>query len=180
MIYSKRLRLRAAERSDIPRFTAWLNDPEVRQFLVLNTPLSTAEEEQWFERMMARPPVEHVLVIEIKTEEGWRPIGNTSFMEVDWISHGAEVGILIGEKDCWNHGYGRDVMRLMLRHGFNTLNFHRIWLRVIADNSRGMRAYEHAGFVHEGRLRQDVYRDGKYMDLLVMSVLREEWQDSDF
>jgi RimJ/RimL family protein N-acetyltransferase len=87
---------------------------------------------------------------------------------------------MIGEKDYWNRGYGREVMKLMLRHGFNTLNLHRIWLRVFEHNVRGIRAYEHAGFIHEGRLRQVAFREGRYYDLMVMSVLRPEWQDSDF
>jgi diamine N-acetyltransferase len=180
MIYSNRLRLRSAEKTDIPRFVNWLNDPEVRRFLLMAYPLSQAFEEKWFDSMIERGLAEQVLVIEIKTEDGYKPIGNTSFMDVDWVSRHAEVGIFIGEKQFWNKGYGREAMRLMLRHGFNTMNLHRIMLRVYEHNLRGIKAYEHAGFVHEGRLRQDVYRDGEYRDVLIMSVLRPEWRDVDF
>ncbi len=180
MIYAKRIRLRAAERDDIPQFVAWLNDPEVLQFLMRNMPLSKAEEENWFDRMLQGPAAERVLVIEASTDPGWKAIGNTSFMDIDWVNRSAEVGIFIGEKDYWNRGYGREVMKLMLRYGFNTLNLHRIWLRVYEHNTRGIRAYEHAGFVHEGRLRQDSFRGGRYYDTLIMSVLKTEWQDSDF
>jgi RimJ/RimL family protein N-acetyltransferase len=177
MIYSTRLRLRAAEKSDIPRFVSWLNDPEVRQFLLMAYPLSQAFEEKWFEAMVARGMEEQVLVIERKTADGYEPIGNTSFMQIDWVSRNAEIGIFLGEKSIWNQGYGREAMRLMLRHGFNTMNLHRIYLRVYEHNLRGIKAYEHAGFVHEGRLRQDVFRDGAYRDVLIMSVLRPEWRD---
>ena len=180
MIYANRIRLRGAERDDIPQFVIWLNDPEVLQFLMRNLPLSRADEENWFDRMIQRPPAERVLVIEVKTADGWKAIGNTSFMDINWQDRNAEVGIFIGEKDYWNRGYGREVMMLMLRHGFNSLNLHRIYLKVFENNLRGIRAYERAGFVHEGRLRQDIFRDGRYFDLLVMSVLRTEWQDSDF
>ncbi len=180
MIYSNRLRLRAAEREDIPMFVAWLNDPEVTQFLLHQLPLSKADEEGWFDRMQKSPPPEHVMVIEIRQEQGWKPIGNTSLMDINWIDRVAEVGIFIGEKDEWNKGYGTDVMKLMLRHGFTTLNLNRIYLRVFDFNARGIRAYERAGFVHEGRLRQDIFRKGSYHDVLVMSVLRDEWQDSEF
>lgn len=180
MIYARRIRLRAAEREDIPRFVAWLNDPEVRQFLLLSLPMSRAEEEGWFERMLKSPPPEHVLVIEAQTDDGWMPIGNTSLMNIDWVSRNAEVGIFIGEKSYWSRGYGREAMKLMLRHAFKTLNLHRVFLRVYEHNQRGIRAYEHAGFIHEGRLRQDVFRDGRYYDVMIMSVLQPEWQDSDF
>jgi RimJ/RimL family protein N-acetyltransferase len=55
------------------------------------------------------------------------------------------------------------------------LNLNRIFLRVDADNSGGIRAYEKAGFIHEARLRQAGFRDGDYRDELIMSVLRSEW-----
>lgn len=175
MIYGERLRLRAAERDDLPRFVAWLNDPEVIQFLLINLPMSLADEENWFAQMQAQPPAEHVLVIEIKEGDEWRPIGNTSFMGISWVNRSAEIGIFIGEKALWNHGYGREAMSVMLKHGFETLNLNRIFLRVYETNLRGIRAYEHAGFKHEGRMRQDIYKAGRYYDVLLMSVLRDEW-----
>ena len=63
----------------------------------------------------------------------------------------------------------------MLQHGFETLNLHRIYLRVYSTNPRARRSYEKAGFVLEGTLREAVYRHGKYADIHVMSVLRSEW-----
>jgi diamine N-acetyltransferase len=180
VLYSKRLRLRAAEKADIPRFVIWLNDPEVRQFLLMAYPLSQAFEEKWFESMVDRGMAEQVLVIERKMDAEYEPIGNTSFMNVDWVSRNAEIGIFLGEKNVWGQGYGRETMRLMLRHGFNNMNLHRIYLRVYEHNMRGIKAYEHAGFVHEGRLRQDVFRDGAFRDVLIMSVIRPEWEDQDF
>ena len=104
-------------------------------------------------------------------------IGNSGFFNIDWRNRGAELGIVIGDKAYWNKGYGTEVMRLLLHHGFTTLNLHRIFLRVFEGNPRAIRAYEKAGFVHEGRMRQAEFRDGKYLDVLLMSVLRPEWQE---
>jgi RimJ/RimL family protein N-acetyltransferase len=87
------------------------------------------------------------------------------------------VGLFIGDKSCWNKGYGTEVMRLLLRHGFGTLNLNRIFLRVDEDNYGGIRAYEKAGFLLEGRERMGGYRNGKYHDILRMSVLRSEWEE---
>jgi RimJ/RimL family protein N-acetyltransferase len=53
-------------------------------------------------------------------------------------------------------------------------------LQVYEHNIRGIKAYEHAGFVHEGRLRQDVFKEGVYRDVLIMAVIRPEWQDEEF
>jgi Acetyltransferases, including N-acetylases of ribosomal proteins len=175
MLYGTRIRLRGDERNDLPKFVEWLNDPEVRRYLSMSLPISQATEENWYEGMLKRPPEEQPLGIEIKENEGWELIGNCGFFDINWRRRSAEVGLFIGEKSCWNKGYGTEVMRLLLRHGFETLNLNRIFLHVDTDNLGGIRAYEKAGFIHEARLRQTDFREGKYCDDLIMSVLRSEW-----
>jgi len=175
IIYGDRVRLRSAERSDLEKFIIWVNDPEVTAGLTLFLPMSSVDEEKWFENAMQRPQEQKPLVIDMKYGDGWRLIGNSGFFDFDWLAHAAEVGIMIGDKSIWNQGYGTEVMTLLLRHGFGTLNLNRVYLRVYADNKRAIRAYEKAGFVHEGCMRQAVYKNGKYNDILFMSVLREEW-----
>ena len=177
MIISETVRLRAIERQDLPLFVAWLNDPEVRQHLLVNIPLSLAQEDGWFDRMLARPLEEQPLGIEVRTPEGWRLVGNCSFFDLDWRNRCCEIGIFIGDQEYWGRGYGTQVMRLMLKYGFNTLNLNRVYLRVYESNPRGIKCYEKAGFRHEGRLRQAIFQDGRYIDLLMMSVIRFEWSE---
>jgi RimJ/RimL family protein N-acetyltransferase len=179
MIYGKRTRLRHVEREDLPRFVKWLNDPEVRQGLAMYLPISHAEEEKWFENMLERDRDEQPLAIEIQLDEGWTLIGNCGMFNLDWRNRSAELGIFIGDKAYWDKGYGTEVMRLLLRIGFMTLNLHRIYLRVYDNNPRAVHVYEKTGFVHEGRQRQAEYRDGHYLDLLLMSVLRPEWNEAE-
>jgi len=182
MIYGERIRFRRDERADIPKFAAWLNDPEVRRYLSMNLPVSQVNEEQWFENMLKLPGEEQPFAIEIREtsskEDGeeWRLIGNCSFMDIDHTARSAEVGLFIGDKACWNKGYGTEVMRLLLRTGFNTMNLNRIFLRVDEANKGGIRAYEKAGFKLEGRFRQATFQDGEYRDILIMSVLCSEWE----
>ncbi|HVN55256.1 MAG TPA: GNAT family protein [Anaerolineaceae bacterium] len=176
MIYSTRLRLRAPERSDLPRFVTWVNDPEVTAGLLLYLPMSLEDETSWFESMQKRPPAERPMVIEIREGEGWLPVGNCSFFNLDSRIRSSEVGIMIGEKSFWNQGYGTEAMALLLRHGFETLNLNRIYLRVFANNPRAIRSYEKIGFVHEGVERQGEYKAGQYIDVLLMSVLRSEYE----
>lgn len=177
MIYGERIRLRAIERSDLAHFVTWLNDPDVYKNLLIYLPLSQTNEENWYENILTRPMDEHPMVIEIQQKDDWLPIGNCGFIDIDWRSRSGELGIFIGEKQLWNKGYGTEAMRLLLKHGFNTLNLHRVALEVYATNLRGIRSYEKAGFIHEGGKREAIFRDGKYIDLLQMSVLRKEWED---
>lgn len=176
MLIGERIRLRAAERSDLQTFLRWVNDPEVTRGVALYRPFSFSEEESWYDGMLSRPPDQRSLVIEIRPDGvSWLAIGTMAFHEIDWRNRSAEFGILIGEKTYWDHGYGSEAVGMLLKHGFATLNLHRIFLRVFADNPRAIRAYEKAGFVQEGRLRQAEYHEGQYVDVYVMSVLKDEW-----
>jgi RimJ/RimL family protein N-acetyltransferase len=176
MIYGERVRLRHVESEDLPQFQEWLNDPEVRHGLALYLPLSFTEEQKWFENMLKSPIEERPLVIEVRQADvDWQMIGNSGFHNIDWRSRSAELGIFIGDKAYWDQGYGTEVMKLLLKTGFSTLNLHRIYLRVFEDNPRAIRSYEKAGFVHEGRQRQAEFHDGEFHDVLYMSVLRPEW-----
>ncbi len=175
MIYGKRIRLRGVERGDLPKFYEWLNDPEVIQGLSIHLPLSMAEEEKWFEKIAGMDQSEKPLAIEIKDGDGWRLIGNAGLFNIEQPNLSAEFGIFIGDKSVWNKGYGTEVTELILRHGFETLNLHRIFLRVYAANARAIQAYKKAGYVLEGTMREAGYRNGKHVDLHFMSVLRQEW-----
>ena len=174
-IYGERIRLRAPERNDIPMFVRWFNDAEVTAGLSLFLPMSLAQEEQWFENMLKLPAVEHPMVMEVQQGDDWLAIGNVGLMAFDNVARSAEVGIVIGEKEYWDQGYGSETIKVLLKHGFETLNLHRIFLRVTSFNERAVHAYEKIGFVHEGRLREAVYYQGTYHDMLRMSVLRHEW-----
>jgi len=175
IIYGERVRLRAVEREDVKKFYMWVNDPEVTRHLSLYLPMSTVDEENWFDSMTKRNPSEKALVIEVRDGNGWKMVGNCGVFGIDTVNRLGELGIMLGEKDEWNKGYGTETMTLLLHHCFDTLNLNRVFLHVYAENLRAKRAYEKAGFVEEGCLREAVYKHGNYDDVIVMSVLRSEW-----
>lgn len=184
MIIGDRIRLRAVEHDDLPTFLKWINDPEVRQGLGVYLPLSMLDEEDWFEGVRKRPPDEHNLVIEAKesTQEvgeiAWKMIGGCGFFNLVGHARSAEFGIMIGDKSYWDRGFGTEAVRLLVQHGFDTLNLNRIHLRVLENNPRAIHVYENVGFIHEGRQRQAEFKHGVYIDLLVMSMLRSEFRSS--
>ncbi len=175
-IYGERVRLRSMEREDVKKFYEWVNDPDVTRGLALYLPISMTDEERWFENASHRDPHEKPLAIEIRDGDGWKLIGNSGVFDIEWTNRSAEIGIMIGEKSLWNQGYGTEAVGLLLRHCFETLNLNRVFLKVYADNHRARRAYEKAGFVEEGRMREAVYKFGRYDDIILMSVLSSEWQ----
>jgi RimJ/RimL family protein N-acetyltransferase len=88
----------------------------------------------------------------------------------------AELGIALHETRFWNGGYGTDAVRTLVDGAFRALPLQRIELFVYPDNARAIRCYEKAGFAREGVLRSREYRRGQYDDVVIMSVLHEEWE----
>jgi len=179
MIYGKNLRLRAIEKQDLVHFVAWLNDREVTENLLMKNPLSMAQEEHWYEKILEQPPEAQPLVIEAHVGNEWFMLGNVGLFDFNWHEHCAEVGIFIGDKRFWNHGYGSEAIRLMAHHALFDLGLNRVYLRVFETNPRAIHAYEKAGFVLEGRLRQAHWHDGKFVDELVMSIIRSDWHEEE-
>jgi RimJ/RimL family protein N-acetyltransferase len=177
---SERLWFRALEAADAPRVATWINDPRVRKHLATRVfPLSLEAEEEWVKRVSAPPSpsaaVEQV-VLAFGPQGSETPIGNTGLHGFNWIIRRAEWGIVIGEPEYWNQGYGREVARRMLQYAFEDLNLNRVELRVNTANAAALKAYAAAGFVREGTLRQAAWVEGRHEDILVMSVLRQEWK----
>lgn len=177
MILGEKVRLRPIEREDLPRFVEWFSDPEVRRYLGMVLPFSLAQEERWFDSLQERLEKQELVMLTIETSEGVH-IGNVSLTDINWKDRYAELGITVGDRDYWDQGYGTDATRAMLRVAFDDLNLHRVFLRVHADNARGIRCYEKAGFQREGTLRESVFREGAYRDMVLMSILASEFDSN--
>ena len=67
----------------------------------------------------------------------------------------------------------------MLAYAFEELKLHKVMLRVLAENARAKRSYEKAGFVQEAYLRDEVFLEGSYRDVILMAILKEDWRNSD-
>lgn len=167
------VQLRPIERDDLPRFVAWFGDPEVRRHLLLYLPFSLAQEERWFENLLERLERQEEVILAIETSDGAH-IGNIGLHSIDWKNRSAEMGITIGEKEYWNQGYGTNAIRTLLGLAFREMNLHRVFLRVDADNGRGIHCYEKAGFRQEGTLREVTFKEGAYCDQYLMSILQSE------
>jgi RimJ/RimL family protein N-acetyltransferase len=174
VIRGKQVYLRPAERQDLPTFLRWFNDADVLRNLAMRAPMSDAAEAAWFDRMLAaQGTTDYHFVICLLADD--RPIGTIGLHGLDFVNGSAEFGIAIGEKDEWGKGFGADATRAICDFGFGELRLERIGLHYYAGNERGRRAYEKAGFVHEGTLRRAHYARGEHHDVHVMGLVREDW-----
>jgi RimJ/RimL family protein N-acetyltransferase len=165
--------LRPLAEEDLDRCMRWINDPEITATLGRRLPMSRTLEQEWLTSQY-KSDKDFGLAIVIK--DGDVHIGNCGLHQIDYQNRNAEFGILIGEKEYWGHGYAPEAAKLILQYGFEELNLHRISLEVYSHNKRAQRAYEKAGFVHEGTMQESYFRNGTYHDTLVMAVLKSDWR----
>ncbi len=173
MIEGKRVRIRALKKTDIDEIMKWINDPEVKQNLLMRYPISRNQEEKWIENAMDETDPRNK-AFAIETKDGVY-LGGIGLHRIDWEDRNAEVGIVIGKKEYWNKGYGTDAMVAILNFAFNQMNLHRVYLRVFEFNRRAIRSYQRCGFKKEGVLRDDRFSNGKYHDTIIMGILKEEF-----
>ncbi|MGD0697459.1 MAG: GNAT family protein [Terriglobia bacterium] len=166
--------LRSYERADLTLMADFLHDDDVTRLLFMGLLPSNIEllNEQW-EQDQRNPNQVAFAVCDKQSDEF---IGTTGLYGVHWVMRTAEFRVFLGNKKFWNLGIGTDCTKMMVVYGFDKLNLNKVWLGVNAENKGGVRAYEKAGMVREGVLRQEQYRNFRYYDAIRMSMLRSEYE----
>ncbi len=164
--------LRPLEVEDAAVMQPWMNDHAVIRNLVIHKPTNLQTEEEFVRRAAKR---DEQIVFGIVIRRTDRLIGTTGFHAIRWKDRSVGFGIEIGVKSLWGRGHGTEATRLMVEYAFQTLNMNRVWLKVYEDNDGARRAYERVGFRKEGVLREEAWREGRYWDSVLMSLLRDEW-----
>jgi RimJ/RimL family protein N-acetyltransferase len=174
MLSGNRVVLRPNEPEHLPNYVRWFSDPDVLTYFGPYRPMNLASEQAWYEAQN-----KDASVVNFACEFEGRHIGGCGLLRINHAQQNAEVGLFIGEKALWDQGLGKDILRTIVSYGFDYLNLHRVYLRVFAENTRAVHAYEQVGFVREGCLREAEWRHGRWHDLLLMSVLGHEWGSAD-
>ena len=175
MIASGRVYLRPFEPSDAELYRRWRADADPMSLAGWHhrAPMSLAEVEHRISKFVTDPSDDFVTFLICLVEDD-RPIGEAMLGSIDRRNGSAELGIFIGESGEWGKGYGTDAVNAITDFGFAELRLERIWLNVWTENPRAQRAYEKAGFRHEGSLRDAAFVHGGRDDQLVMGLLAGE------
>lgn len=164
--------LRPLEKSDLPLCCRWMNDSEVRHFLLNQSLPSLHQEEGWYDSLQKS---DRDLVLVITDKSNHTPIGTVGLHGIDWRNRIGTTGALIGEKEYWGKGFGTETKLLLLKHCFDTLGLEKICSNVLATNPRSKAYLEKTGYREEGCRRRHFLVDGKKVDNYIMAIFREDF-----
>ncbi len=153
---------------DLGRLFAWLNDPQAARWDQPYRPVDCVAYKDWLDRLSS----DHSQVLfGIRKSAVPQCIGFLQFKNFHPVHRAAELSIRIGAECDRGQGLGTRAIRLALAYAWNTLNLHRVSLTVFANNSRAIACYRNVGFREEGVMRDAVFIEGKWLDVVAMAIL---------
>lgn len=172
-------KLRELERDDIKKINKWRNDPNL--IACLGAPYRYINEDvdsDWYDHYIhSRNNAVRCAIIEAAKEDD--VLGLISLMNINYINRSGELHIMIGNSENRGKGIGTFAVKAMIEHAFLNLNLRRIELGVLENNAPAIHLYEKCGFIREGIKRESNYKNGEYISMIFMSILKTEWKESE-
>lgn len=170
MIVGNKIILREKRLTDAWNDYLWESDPELAQLDA--APMINFT----FQRYLADfaneldncPPTSRRFSVE--TLEG-KHIGNCSFYDISETKSQAELGIMIGDRDYWDRGYGTSTVTAMVDHIFRETSIDRIYLKTLLSNDRAQKCFQRCGFTTYGHLDKDGF------SFILMELHRHQWSE---
>jgi RimJ/RimL family protein N-acetyltransferase len=163
--------IRPVEERDLPAMVALRSDPRVWTTLGDITMVNLDRQREWYQSIRASERSRYYVLLTSRIDF----LGIVRTDEIAMVNRSMRVGGDIQPR-YQGRGYGTRMFRLITKYAFDYLNMNRLWLLVLETNAVGRRLYRNAGFTEEGRQREAVFRNGKYEDYIMMSLLRSEYR----
>ena len=173
VLESQSLILRGLGEEDIDKLLVFQNDHQLKKLTISwPLPVSRTKVRSWLE---ALSQADDEVAFGIVKKDINELIGVMRLMKIDWWHRKAELATYIGDPRYQDRGLGKEAWRVLLDWAFQDLGLHRVHARILSENSRTIRAVKSLGFQIEGTLREDIYQERRYKDVVVMGLL-----DSDY
>lgn len=167
-----RIYLRAFEPDDYKTSIVWRNDDQIWNMLGgTKYFVSEAYEKKWIEDTIFNSK-DIRLAVCLKDDDKY--IGNVYITNIDMLNRTGTSHVLIGEKSCWGKGYAGEALRLLLDYAFNERGLHRITALVLESNTQSVKMFTKLGYKQEGILRQSIYKNGRFNNQIILSILNEK------
>lgn len=163
------LLFRLPTQDDVDRLIELKNNKVAARLLGGNTPIYTKEGiSKWIDAHNANPE-ELLLVVVDKYRDVI--IGHVGLYDIDSIAGKTEFGILLGDNESRGKGYGTKCTMTMVNYAFESLKLHKVTAEVLEENKASEAMFKKCGFSVDGILRDHVFKNDKYYNVLAMSIL---------
>lgn len=173
---TERLLLRPLEETDAPKLYRWINQPEMREYITIRTPISMLAERDWIVSIMKQSAPPHDIVFGIVLKESGELIGTTALHYIDWMNRRATTGSYIGDKENRGKGFGKESKQAVLRYAFTELDLEKIKSEVNATNEASQKCLESCGYTREGVRRSEMFLNGRRVDSILYGITQADWR----
>jgi UDP-4-amino-4,6-dideoxy-N-acetyl-beta-L-altrosamine N-acetyltransferase len=165
--------LRPLELADIARVLAWRNLPEIAAYMYTDHRISEAEHARWFAGALT-DDTKRYWIIELDRE----PVGLANLYDITTLQKRCYWAFYLADDRVRGKGVGSFTERFVLQHVFDEMRFDKLCCEVLATNEGVVKMHQRYGFAIDGVLRRHVIKAGERVDVVTMSLLREEWSAS--
>lgn len=170
-ICGQRIYLRPITEEDTGRVVRWRNEKSVVDNFIYRKPISEAEHRDWLKNKVATGLVHQFIVCGNEDDVA---LGCVYLQNFEKENRKAEEGIFLGERRLCGKGIGTEAAELMLSYAFGTLGLHKLVARVLAYNRSSIRMHEKAGYMREAYLKEELFLNGRYEDLILFGAINPE------
>ena len=168
-----RLYLRDVRLADVDdAYYRWMNDPDVTRYL--ETRFYPNSQETLRDYVSSKVGDHENVFLAIVLKETNQQIGNIKLGSINWVHRIADIGVLIGKRECWGQGYATEAIRLVVDYAFSMLNLRKLTAGCYGSNQGSIRAFEKVGFSVEGVRKQHYSYNGEYVDGIMLGLIRSE------
>lgn len=162
------------EEEDGEALRGWRRKPHVARFFPSFDPISKLDQKEWMTSIQRKSDRIDFMIAD---NQGTK-IGHIFLVSIDRRNRHAEFGFYIGESSSLNSGIGIEAEHLILDYSFNYLNMHKVYCETLSFNKRVLSLHKKFGFREDGKLRDHIYKDGQYHDLVIMSIMRDDFREN--
>ena len=166
-----KLHFRNITEDDLEMILTWRTNPEVTRYMFTDPDLSLQQQHRWLQNISAD-----------KTRRDWiinadsEDVGLVSLVHIDNHNRRCDWAYYLGSPTVRGKGIGRAVELNILRYVFEVLKLNKLCGEVLAFNEKVVEIHQKYGSKVEGRRRAHIYKDGEFLDVVEVGILREEWE----
>ena len=170
-LIGKRVLLRELRESDMELLNSLMNDSEINSNIIgWSKPVTMSDQITWFKSLNNDQNVRYAI-----TDKDSEVVCGTGIISrIDWKNSNCSIDIKL-DPNCQNKGYGTETIKLLVKYAFDELNMNTIIVKILDYNLASQKIFEKNGFKKAGVLRKNVFKKGKYNDIYIYDITKEDY-----